>query len=202
MTTSSRSSYQGSSQDTSQDSSADYGKIELFHMPDNYGKIELFHIPDTDTYSYYHILYHKNFPEEWAKSHATEYAGPSICYNCVDYGCINNVFIGYCANCAQFVYNGTRGRGFISAGIEDNEPDALKYPSIFETYMKDVDTSKIKLPMELHHISYDDDDNANTETTVYDINDYINADPYTDDNNTDTILSVLNCHYEGGYNDL
>lgn len=189
MTTSSRSSSRSSSQGSSAGSSAGYGEIELFH------------IPDTDTYSYDHILYHKNFPEEWAKSHATEYAGPSICYNCVDYGCINNVFIGYCANCAQFVYNGTRGRGFISAGIEDNEPDALKYPSIFETYMKDVDTSKIKSPMELHLLSYDDD-NANTETTVYDINDYINAEPYTDDNNSDTILSVLNCHYEGGYNDL
>jgi hypothetical protein len=151
---------------------------------------ELYHIPDTDTYSYDYILYHKNFPEEWAKSHATADAGPSVCYNCVDYGCINNVFIGYCANCAQFVYNGTRGRGFISVGIEDDEPDAQDYPSIFETYMKDVDIDKIKSPMEFY-ASFEDE--TETETTVYDVN---------DDNNTDTILSVLNCHYEGGYNDL
>jgi hypothetical protein len=38
---------------------------------------------------------------------------------------------------------------------------------------------------------------------VYNINDYLDADPYVDNNAVDVSdISVLNIHFEGGYNDM
>jgi hypothetical protein len=104
-----------------------------------------------DTYSYDYIWYHKNFPIEWAVNHVSG-TGPSQCENCFEYGSVNGVFIGYCVNCAQYDYNGKRGRGFIDSGIELKQEDCSEYdipfytseyPSIFETYLKRVDITKI-----------------------------------------------------------
>ena len=36
----------------------------------------------------------------------------------------------------------------------------------------------------------------------YDENDYLDAEPYEDSNGEDDGLGILNCHYEGGYNDF
>ena len=83
-------------------------------------------------------IYHPKFPEEWAENHE-EGTGPEQCCNCAEYGTINNIFIGYCANCAHYIYNGTRGRGFIDNGIENNEIEVIKYESIFNTYLKNID---------------------------------------------------------------
>ena len=64
--------------------------------------------------------------------------GPEECLNCAYFGCIDDVFIGYCANCAINIYEGSRGRGFIEVGIEYHGDNAMQFPSVFDTYLKDV----------------------------------------------------------------
>jgi hypothetical protein len=98
-------------------------------------------------YSYDEELYCGTFPEEWVLDHSPG-TGPKDCGNCSYYGSWNGVFLGYCANCAQYVYNGVRGRGFIDIGKEfpseeqilaDSVTDfVLDGPSVFDTYLKDV----------------------------------------------------------------
>jgi hypothetical protein len=87
-------------------------------------------------------IYHPKFPEEWAENHE-ELTGPEQCLNCAEYGTINNIFIGYCANCAHFIYNGIRGRGFIDNGIENDEIDVIDYESVFDTYLKDINIKSL-----------------------------------------------------------
>ena len=88
-------------------------------------------------YSYNEELYCGTFPEEWAENHA-EGTGPKECNNCNDHGSWNGVFLGYCANCAAYPYNGTRGRGLMGLGKENDDPSVLEFPSIYSTYLKDV----------------------------------------------------------------
>ena len=93
-------------------------------------------------YSYDEELYCGTFPEKWVLDHLPN-TGPKECENCACYGSWNGVFLGYCANCAEYVYNGERGRGFIDIGKEvgqnvDLEDAALNGPSVFDTYLKDV----------------------------------------------------------------
>lgn len=82
-------------------------------------------------------FYHEKFPKEWALSHEPT-TGPDQCKNCASYGCIDNAFIGYCANCAIYVYKGSRGRGFIDKGKENESDIAMQFPSAFDTYLRDV----------------------------------------------------------------
>ena len=89
-------------------------------------------------YSYNEELYTWSFPKEWAQTHLPD-TGPNECNNCATFGCWNGVFVGYCANCALYVYEGRRGRGFIDLGKEYAEEDALEYPSAFDTYLVDID---------------------------------------------------------------
>lgn len=79
-------------------------------------------------------LYTATFPIEWAKNHLPK-TGPHECGNCAYFGSWNGVFIGYCANCAHYLYNGERGCGFIGLGKENTSEN---YTSVFETYLKDV----------------------------------------------------------------
>jgi len=88
-------------------------------------------------YSYDEELYCGTFPEEWAENHA-EGTGPKECGNCNESGSWNGVFLGYCGNCADYVYNGTRGRGLVGLGKENNNASVLGYPSIYSTYLKGV----------------------------------------------------------------
>jgi hypothetical protein len=171
---------------------------------DDYPEEETFHYEGKYLLDYQ--WYHENFPEEWARCH-TEGTGPGQCSNCADYGSVNGVFIGYCGNCAKYDYKGQRGRGFIDTGIENSDNDVLEYPSAFDSYLQGVDISTITEPG-LQNINEDntiinnyDNNNIiqnNDNINEYDEDDYVNADPYED--NTDT--SVLNCHFEGGYNDF
>jgi hypothetical protein len=118
--------------------------------------------------------YDNRFPNQWRDSHA-EGTGPEDCENCRAYGTINNVFVGYCANCAQYVYHGERGRGFIDNGIEiEDEIDDIVGESVFETYL-------------IENIVEEPDDPLENE----------DDEPF---DNSDT--SVFACHYEGGYNDF
>jgi hypothetical protein len=88
-------------------------------------------------YSYDEELYCGTFPEEWAQNHLPT-TGPKECRNCMYYGSWNGVFLGYCTNCADYVYNGERGRGLIDIGRENDDNVVACHPSIFEAYLKDV----------------------------------------------------------------
>jgi hypothetical protein len=88
-------------------------------------------------YSYDEELYCGTFPEAWAKNHLNG-SGPKECKNCNWYGSWNGVFLGYCANCAYYAYNGERGRGLVDIGKENGEETITHQPSIFETYLKDI----------------------------------------------------------------
>jgi hypothetical protein len=115
-----------------------------------------------DKYLYDNRWYHENFPVEWAVDHLED-TGPNECLNCEDYGCINGIFIGYCVNCATHVYNGSRGRGFIDYGIEYNGDEVLNKPSVFDTYLKDVNVFDIE-PI----ITYDEDNDYRMDVDDYD----------------------------------
>ena len=105
-----------------------------------------------------------HFPLHWNADHHTHQSGPDYCENCYQYGIFNDVFIGYCANCAEFVYGFTRGLGMRRRGIEKTPeeicvqymhffPDcvrerfmemhyaAIQKESMWSTYMKDIETT-------------------------------------------------------------
>ena len=71
-----------------------------------------------NTYRHNDVMYVDTFPEDWAKSHLPE-TGPVECMNCQTYGVIEDVFYGYCANCADYCYSGSRGKGYIDKGVFD-----------------------------------------------------------------------------------
>ena len=77
--------------------------------------------------------YHPSFPNEWLP-HAED-TGPEQCGNCAIYGTYNGQFIGYCANCADNVYHGTRGRGFVDVCTENDAEEARQWVSVFDTYL-------------------------------------------------------------------
>ncbi len=86
-------------------------------------------------YSYDEELYCGTFPENWVED-CLEGTGPKECGNCAYYGSWNGVFLGYCANCAQFMYNGERGHGFVDIGKECDYNPEVCGPSVFDTYLK------------------------------------------------------------------
>ena len=107
---------------------AQFNPLEIYNVYRN-GKICY--------YSYNEELYAGCFPKEWAQSHLPG-TGPNECLNCAYFGSWNGVFLGYCANCATYLYEGRRGRGFIHMGKEYDDEIVLEYPSSFDTYLKDV----------------------------------------------------------------
>ena len=98
-----------------------------------------------------------NFPIKWAVENLNEndendeniYVGPFHCMNCAIVGAINNVFVGYCSNCALYKYNYLRGNGFNDIGVEqiaDHWGEELNpQNSIWNTYMKNVQQDQIGL---------------------------------------------------------
>ena len=87
-------------------------------------------------YSYNGELYANTFPEFWAVHQEPETG--TECSNCMTYGGWNGVFCIYCANCAEHVYQGTRGSGVI-AGIQDGEYGDPNNPfAAANTYLKNI----------------------------------------------------------------
>mgnify|MGYP001441271038 CR=1 FL=1 len=70
-----------------------------------------------DNYKYF-----KSFPDAWINEESLDKIGPRYCDNCRCYGTINNIFIGYCLNCAN-IFNGTRGYGMSGNEIINNPTD-------------------------------------------------------------------------------
>ena len=92
-------------------------------------------------YAYDGELYTATFPQEWVKSHSCDGTGPGECKNCNIFGSWNGVFIGYCMNCAEYVYNFERGKGFCIMGIETlNNGKGI---SAFNSYLKNCDLKDI-----------------------------------------------------------
>jgi hypothetical protein len=161
---------------------------EISDDEEDYPLEEPFHFENKYLYDYY--WYHENFPVEWAMC-PKDGTGPSQCENCLDYGCINGVFIGYCMNCAIYDYEGSRGRGFKDVGIEDDDTKVMVYQSVFDTYLKDVDIHKIVGV-----------DNQIDNPEQIDQSELSEQDIYGEDFNDIGEHSGLECHYEGGYNDM
>lgn len=126
--------------------------------------------------------YHRCFPAEWADSHAPE-TGPEQCLNCASSGCYQGQFIGYCANCADYVYHGRRGRGFVAECTELLSAKTSKWASAYETYLSGVDFAQF-LDARSQRIS---------EAILPDPDDDII--PYGEG-------SVFDAHFEGGYADF
>jgi len=92
-------------------------------------------------YSYDDKLYSIHFPKKWSKYHA-DGTGPKMCENCEYHGSWNGVFIGYCMNCARYIYEGSRGRG-MEDGVEDNSEEVQQYHSVHDTYLKNANCEYI-----------------------------------------------------------
>jgi hypothetical protein len=137
------------------------------------------------------VIYIGGFPLEWATSHAPE-TGPMSCLNCLDYGSLRGVFIGYCANCATHVYNGERGLGFMGDGKED--VDGIG-ESAFDTYLSGICPKLIEL------ISSRDVMSCHDSESLCGI---CHGCCVKCDNEMDVTVhgGPFNSDYEGGYNDF
>ena len=177
-----------------------------------------------ETYFIGGIHYHSMFPREWAESHLED-SGPENCENCEHFGSLNGVFIGYCGNCADAVYNGNRGRGIRETGVEFDSIGE----SIYDTYLSgltlDIGATRLvsigapeaMTGEEFADYCADVADDWNWTARGCPVNpysldlvneefleDYI-GDHYNEENEEnqeDTEISVLDCHFEGGYNDM
>lgn len=87
-----------------------------------------------DTY-YVHekTKYYLYFPYEWLTTMAPG-TGPNQCQNCAMHGIVDGAFIGYCVDCANYMYDMKRGHGFIF-GKEQLDPDNKATSALF-TYLK------------------------------------------------------------------
>ena len=135
-----------------------------------------------DHYLYDGFWYYTKFPVVWAKTHLPG-TGPLECSSCVLHGTVHEgtVFLGYCANCALYEYHLNRGHGFVGGGQEQSLP-----PSAYQTYLKGGRPSDV--PPLLCDVSPPPSPDAAIENA-----------PEDDTGLGET--SILQCHYEGGYND-
>ena len=90
-------------------------------------------IIDDNSYTYHNQSYYINFPLEWVMNHFPG-SGPKQCQSCYLHGVKNGVFIGYCSDCATYIYDCQRGHGF-QYGVEyidiENKETSANY-----TYLK------------------------------------------------------------------
>lgn len=100
--------------------------------------------------------YVDTFDRQWLEDHVDNQSGPLYCSNCEAFGTINQdgrlIFLGYCLNCSDYLYNNGRGcgfEGFETANdrdrIEKDTPEHLKkYRELLLSYidkrMNDLET--------------------------------------------------------------
>jgi hypothetical protein len=164
---------------------------------------------EQDAYLIGGIKYHSRFPREWAENHL-EGTGPENCGNCLCHGSLAGVFIGYCGNCADYVYEGDRGQGLMKEGIEFNS----RGQSIYETYLYGLTFN-----IDATRLVPEDDPAAMTESNYWiyrcKILGELNTCPTDSEecdtpsdcesdtgDNSDMDISIMNCHFDGGYNDM
>lgn len=135
--------------------------------------------------------YHSTFPVEWAENHL-DGTGPGSCSICDKYGFRNGAFIGYCASCVAFKYKYERTCGFVD--ISPPIKNDIMIPVFNETNHTTNATVEV--------IS-EGDPIVDYNNNIYNEEDYLNADPYPDnDIDADWLVSILNPHFEDGYNDM
>lgn len=88
---------------------------------------------EDDYYMYDKQKYYIFFPYEWAQNMFPG-TGPNMCDKCVLHGSKKNIFIGYCYDCANYIYDCKRGHGLIN-GLEDIDM-VNKETSANFTYLK------------------------------------------------------------------
>lgn len=176
---------------------------QIYYISDD--ESEDFHLEEPfyyeNKYLYDYYWYHENFPKEWAFCPKSG-TGPAQCLNCLDYGCINGVFIGYCMNCAIYSYEGSRGRGFMNVGVESDDTIGMGFPSVFDTYLKGVDIHAIVGIDNTMPKDYQINNPAPCDNRQIDQGELTDEDIYEDDPEDIGEHSGLECHYEGGYNDM
>ena len=121
--------------------------------------------------------YHKSFPDTWIDEEGLNNIGPRYCYNCKCYGNIDDIFIGYCLNCANHILKGKRGSGMSGNEIinESNDFDFTKCPymSLLERielkkmiFNKNIERVKIVPPILSRSFA---SDLINTDSGEYDV---------------------------------
>lgn len=97
--------------------------------------------PIVDCGDYYMIgpyKYANSFPKEWAKSYLSG-TGPEQCWNCSEHGTKDDVFYGYCLNCAQDSYKGERGVGMSKTLSEKKIERIERIKTQFNELARDLD---------------------------------------------------------------
>jgi len=85
--------------------------------------------------------YVDTFPQEWLLCYDDNLTGPLHCGNCENYGSIFqngiHIFMGYCSNCAFYIYMEKRGHGFY--GFDNTYlVDHYEYPDYLLKYKDDI----------------------------------------------------------------
>ena len=88
---------------------------------------------DDDYYMYDKQKYFVFFPYEWSQNMFPG-TGPKMCEKCILHGSKNDIFLGYCYDCANYIYDCKRGHGLIN-GLEDIDMENKETSANF-TYLK------------------------------------------------------------------
>lgn len=88
---------------------------------------------EDDYYVYEKQKFFIYFPLDWITTMA-QGSGPKHCENCKKHGIVDDIFIGFCSDCAIYIYDNQRGHGFIN-GVEELNM-AEKTTSASYTYLK------------------------------------------------------------------
>ena len=105
---------------------------------------------DDVSFTYDGIRYFLYFPYEWAML-TQPGTGPKQCKGCQVNGIVDHLFIGYCSDCANYMYDNTRGHGFIY-GKEKVDLDN-KHTSATFTYLKYTKYDHIFAPEQFRKLS-------------------------------------------------
>lgn len=105
---------------------------------------------DDISFTYDGIRYFLYFPYEWAMS-TYPGTGPKQCKNCHNHGIIDDLFIGYCSDCSNYMYDNTRGHGFVY-GKEKVDIDNKQTSATF-TYLKYTKYDHLFAPEQLRKFS-------------------------------------------------
>ena len=88
---------------------------------------------EDDHYVFEKQKYFLCFPFEWITTMAPG-SGPKSCESCRKHGIIDDIFIGFCSDCAIYIYDNQRGHGFINGKEDINIVEKEKSASY--TYLK------------------------------------------------------------------
>jgi hypothetical protein len=149
-------------------------------------------------YSYYGIYYADSFQQEWALHHLPQ-TGPHECLNCLYYGTYNGIFIGYCLNCANNEYSGTRGNS-INGKLNHNDFDVINL-SLFHSLhiLKKDDLVDVTDILDMINDKYDalidlddeDDHDDSVSENDTELKSFNTDDLYSHNNGTDDELEMV-----------